>query len=62
MPFAPVLATEHSHGLPIGIGVMISNKAEELGGTAKEAAGDATDNRSLEAEGKTDQTGAQASR
>lgn len=42
----------------MGIGDKISNKAEELGGKAKEAVGDATDNRSLEAEGQTDQTAA----
>jgi uncharacterized protein YjbJ (UPF0337 family) len=33
----------------------IKNKAEELGGKGKEAVGDATDNRDLEAEGKADQ-------
>jgi uncharacterized protein YjbJ (UPF0337 family) len=31
------------------------DKAEELGGQGKEAAGKATDNHDLEAEGKTDQ-------
>jgi uncharacterized protein YjbJ (UPF0337 family) len=31
------------------------NKAEELGGKGKEAVGDATDNRDLQAEGKADQ-------
>jgi uncharacterized protein YjbJ (UPF0337 family) len=31
------------------------NKAEELAGKGKEAVGDATDNRDLEAEGKADQ-------
>ena len=36
------------------------NKAEEMGGKAKEAAGDATDNRKLEAEGEADQTEAKA--
>jgi uncharacterized protein YjbJ (UPF0337 family) len=30
------------------------NKAEELGGKGKEAVGDATDNRDLQAEGKAD--------
>jgi uncharacterized protein YjbJ (UPF0337 family) len=40
----------------MGIGDKISNKAEEVGGKAKEAVGDATDNRDLEAEGKLDQT------
>ena len=34
------------------------NKAEELKGRAKEAVGDATDNESLEAEGKVDQSSA----
>ena len=33
----------------------IQNKAEELGGKAKEAFGDATGNERLEAEGKADQ-------
>jgi uncharacterized protein YjbJ (UPF0337 family) len=33
----------------------MKNKAEELGGKGKEAVGDATDNRDLEAEGKADQ-------
>lgn len=48
----------------MGIGDKISNKAEELGGKAKKVAGDATDNRSLEAEaeGKTDQTEAHGKR
>jgi uncharacterized protein YjbJ (UPF0337 family) len=34
----------------------MKNKAEELGGQGKEAVGDATDNRDLQAEGKADQT------
>jgi uncharacterized protein YjbJ (UPF0337 family) len=34
----------------------MKNKAEELGGKGKEAVGDATDNRDLQAEGKSDQT------
>lgn len=42
----------------MGIGDKIGNKAEELGGKAKEAAGDATDNERLEAEGQADQTAA----
>ena len=33
----------------------MKNKAEELGGKGKEAVGDATDNRDLQAEGKADQ-------
>ena len=35
----------------------MKNKAEELGGKGKEAVGDATDNRDLQAEGKADQAG-----
>lgn len=34
----------------------IRNKAEELKGQGKEAVGDATDDRDLQAEGKTDQS------
>ncbi len=33
----------------------LNNKAQELGGRGKEAVGDATDNRDLQAEGKKDQ-------
>jgi uncharacterized protein YjbJ (UPF0337 family) len=33
----------------------VDNKAEELGGKAKEGIGDATDDESLQAEGKADQ-------
>ena len=33
----------------------MKNKAEELGGKGKETVGDATDNRDLQAEGKSDQ-------
>ncbi|HET9650200.1 MAG TPA: CsbD family protein [Microlunatus sp.] len=40
----------------MGIGDKMKNKAEELGGKAKEGVGDATDNHSLEAEGRADQT------
>lgn len=39
----------------MGLGDKISNKAEELGGQAKEGTGKATDNERLEAEGKADQ-------
>jgi uncharacterized protein YjbJ (UPF0337 family) len=39
----------------MGIDDKIENKAEDLGGKAKEAAGEATDDEDLEAEGKTDQ-------
>ena len=35
----------------------VDNKAEELGGKAKEGIGRATDDEQLEAEGKTDQKG-----
>ena len=44
----------------MGIGDKIVNKAEELGGKAKEAAGDLTGNERLEAEGKADQAAAKA--
>jgi uncharacterized protein YjbJ (UPF0337 family) len=40
----------------MGIDDKIENKAEDLGGKAKEGAGKATDDEDLEAEGKTDQT------
>ncbi len=39
----------------MGLGDKISNAADDLGGKAKEAAGKATDDRDLEAEGKGDQ-------
>ncbi|CAM3796602.1 CsbD family protein [Occultella aeris] len=39
----------------MGVGDKISNAAEEAKGKVKEAAGDATDNERLQAEGKTDQ-------
>ncbi|TGO05199.1 CsbD family protein [Serinibacter arcticus] len=39
----------------MGIGDKISNKAEELGGKAKEAVGNLTNNERLEAEGQADQ-------
>lgn len=39
----------------MGIGDKISNKGDDLKGKAKEAGGKATDDESLEAEGKTDQ-------
>lgn len=42
----------------MGLGDKISNAAEELKGKAKEAAGQATDNPNLEAEGKGDQLSA----
>ncbi len=44
----------------MGIGDDISNKAEELGGVAKEALGDATGNEELKAEGILDQLAAKA--
>jgi len=40
----------------MGLGDKISNAAEDLKGKAKEATGKATDDKSLEAEGKGDQT------
>lgn len=44
----------------MGIGDKISNKVEELSGKAKTATGDATDNPDLEAEGRADQSSANA--
>jgi uncharacterized protein YjbJ (UPF0337 family) len=44
----------------MGLGDKISNAAEELGGKAKEATGNATDNDRLKAEGQTDQVKADA--
>lgn len=44
----------------MGIGDKIQNEAEHLAGKAKEAAGDATDNPDLEAEGQKDQVKADA--
>ncbi len=44
----------------MGIGDKAKNKAEELGGKAKEATGDATDNHDLQAEGQADQTSGKA--
>ena len=44
----------------MGIGDKISNKAEELKGKTKAGAGDATDNPRLEAEGRTEESGAHA--
>ena len=40
----------------MSIGDKASNKAQELAGKGKEAAGDLTDNRDLKAEGQADQT------
>ena len=39
----------------MSLGDKLDNKAEELGGKAKVAAGDATDDQSLKAEGQADQ-------
>ncbi|MDX3191610.1 CsbD family protein [Streptomyces sp. MN03-5084-2B] len=39
----------------MSLGDKITNKAEELGGKAKEAAGNATGNEQLQAEGQADQ-------
>lgn len=44
----------------MGIGDKMSHKAEELGGKAKAAYGDATDNERLEAEGHAQEMGAKA--
>jgi uncharacterized protein YjbJ (UPF0337 family) len=44
----------------MGIGDKIQNEAENLGGKAKEAAGNATDNDRLKAEGQKDQVVADA--
>jgi uncharacterized protein YjbJ (UPF0337 family) len=44
----------------MGIGDKIQNEAENLGGKAKEAAGNATDNDRLRAEGQKDQIVADA--
>ena len=44
----------------MGLGDKISNAAEDLAGKAKEAAGKATDNDRLEAEGQKDQVKADA--
>ncbi|MDE8586091.1 CsbD family protein [Arthrobacter sp. NQ4] len=44
----------------MGLGDKISNAAEDLGGKAKEAAGNATDNEHLKAEGQADQVKADA--
>ncbi|MDQ0118220.1 uncharacterized protein YjbJ (UPF0337 family) [Pseudarthrobacter defluvii] len=44
----------------MGLGDKISNAAEDLGGKAKEAAGNATDNDHLRAEGQADQVKADA--
>lgn len=42
----------------MGQGDKAENKAEEFGGKAKEALGDATDNERLQREGQADQTSA----
>ena len=42
----------------MGLDDKIGNKAEEAAGKVKEEVGDATDNESLEAEGKVDQSSA----
>jgi uncharacterized protein YjbJ (UPF0337 family) len=44
----------------MGLGDKIGNAAEDMGGKAKEAAGNATDNDRLKAEGQTDQVKADA--
>jgi uncharacterized protein YjbJ (UPF0337 family) len=44
----------------MGIADKARNKAEELAGKAKAAVGDATDNRDLEAEGRAEESEAEA--
>jgi uncharacterized protein YjbJ (UPF0337 family) len=44
--------------IAMGLGDKIQNAGEEAAGKVKETTGRATDNRSLEAEGKADQTSA----
>ena len=44
----------------VGLGDKISNAAEDMGGKAKEAAGNATNNDRLKAEGQADQVKADA--
>jgi uncharacterized protein YjbJ (UPF0337 family) len=44
----------------MGLGDKISNAAEDMGGKAKEATGNATDNDRMKAEGQTDQVKADA--
>lgn len=44
----------------MGIGDKIQNEAQDFGGKAKEAAGDATNNEELRAEGQKDQVAADA--
>jgi uncharacterized protein YjbJ (UPF0337 family) len=51
---------ETKGGHIMGLGDKISNAAEDLAGKAKEAAGKATDNDRLEAEGQKDQVKADA--
>jgi uncharacterized protein YjbJ (UPF0337 family) len=51
---------ETKGGTTMGLGDKISNAAEDMGGKAKEAAGKATDNERLEAEGQKDQVKADA--
>ncbi|SCB73662.1 CsbD-like [Pseudarthrobacter enclensis] len=50
----------NERSLTMGLGDKISNAAEDLGGKAKEAAGNATNNDRLKAEGQTDQVKADA--
>lgn len=54
------LITETKGGTIMGLGDKIGNEAEDLGGKAKEAAGNATDNDRLRAEGQADQVKADA--
>src|SRR6478735_5049277 len=51
----PHQGSHHEGGADMGLDDKISNEATEAKGKAKEAAGSATDNDSLESEGKADQ-------
>jgi uncharacterized protein YjbJ (UPF0337 family) len=49
------LAADNQRRNTMGLGDKISNAAEKAGGKGKEAAGDATGDENLKAEGQTDQ-------
>ncbi len=51
-------AIRRREGEAMGLGDKIGNAAQDLSGKAKESVGKATDNDSLTAEGKADQTSA----
>ncbi len=54
------MTTDHESterkGIAMGMGDDIKHNMEDMKGKAKEAVGDATDNKRLEAEGQADQT------